>query len=709
MVNASTWSDALGCLRGVFAFLPLLLAPGYCVAWAVDFLGFRGRTLGERLSWGVAFSFGLTTIAAVELAKFASLSAVCWFAAICAAAFLIILAVDLWRHRPATEWSRPAIVLAAVWIAFVVLELMDVGIGNRLYLSVTVYDHSMRTAFVDSVLRTGVPPANPLFWPGHAAPMRYYYFWYVLCGAAARLGHVTARQAMIASVVWAGFGLGAIIVLYCRHFLSVNRSGGTLFGARRWPRLAVAVGLLAVTGLDILPVLVKAIARMPTDPDMEWWGPDQVTSWIDSLLWVPHHIAGLVCCLFGFLLVWISKGMSPGRRVGCAVVAGLAFASAFGLTTWVALAFAILMLIWMLWAIWLEYASRPRLPVLLGAGLVAMLALAPYLAELRAAPRSASGAAVERSISDNARDLLRFGVRHPIDPEPLLRVPGVSAFAKAHPRTEDAVAGLILLLPGYFVELGLYGLVLVAAFVASRRSGIDEAVRTSLMLASTGLVLSTFLRSTVIQNNDFGFRSILIAQFFLLLLAVMWCEGAFGETKGSMRTAMQGMLWLGLAGSVYQIVELRLYLPVEDALRRPDVSGLAERAMVWGHGFEVMDRRVPRDAVVQFNLDQPSEVFRFPPMMMAGRQMASGYSDCLSAFGGDPAACPRVMGGIARLFGGQERGGAVRDACHRLGIQYLVATRWDDVWFDPQSWVWMLPAVVHTGDLRVVDCVTTLP
>ena len=93
-------------------------------------------------------------------------------------------------------------------------------------------------------------------------------------------------------------------------------------------------------------------------------------------------------------------------------------------------------------------------------------------------------------------------------------------------------------------------------------------------------------------------------------------------------------------------------------------------------------------------------------MMMVGRQMVSGYSYCLSAFGGDAAACPAVMAGVSRLFGGQDRGGAVRDECNRLGVRYLVATRWDDVWFDPQSWVWMLPAVVHTGDMRVVDCVS---
>ncbi|HEY2399291.1 MAG TPA: hypothetical protein VGI23_03000, partial [Steroidobacteraceae bacterium] len=400
MVNASTWGDALGCLRGVIGFLPLLLAPGYCMAWAIDLLGFRGRSLSERLTWGIALSFGLTTIVGVELAKYVSLAAVCWLAAFCAVAFAGLLMADLWRRRSG-EWNRAAFWFVTAWILFVVIELMDVGAGNKLYLSVTVYDHSLRTAFVESVLRTGVPPVNPLFWPGHAAPMRYYYFWYVLTAAAARLGHVAARQAMIASVAWAGLGLGATVTLYCRHFLNADRGGGTLLGRHR-SRLTLALGLLAITGLDILPVLAQAIAHMPTDADMEWWAEDQVTSWIDSLLWVPHHIAGLVCCLFGFLLVWMSKRLNVAQRFGCAVIAGLAFASAFGLTTWVAVAFAMVMLVWMLWSIWLEPASRPRVPVLLGAALVATLALAPYLAELRTMPFSGAAPIVERSIGDSA-------------------------------------------------------------------------------------------------------------------------------------------------------------------------------------------------------------------------------------------------------------------------------------------------------------------
>ena len=760
LVSALTWGDILGCLRSVAAFAAVLLAPGYCLAWVCNLLEFRGRALGERLAWGVALSFGCMTIVSVLLAKYISLAAVCWLAGICAlgCAGIAVQEACSRRHSSglANKWRLIGTGIAVAWVLFVIFELVDVSVGNRLYFSVTVFDHALRTAFVDAILRTGVPPANPLFWPGHAVPMRYYYFWYVLTAAAARLGAATARQAMIASVAWAGFGLAATLELYCRHFLRSASEGGSDTPqlavssqpshetTARWmahpPRLAVALALLTVTGLDILPVLVKALLRMPTDGDMEWWSAAQVSSWMDSLLWVPHHIAGLVCCLLGFLLVWMSKGLSRGRRAGCGLIAGLSFASAFGLSTWVAVAFAMVMAAWMVWALVWERGSRPRVPVLLFAGLVAAAALLPYLAELHGETSAtnavlANGSASsdgKASIANDGTHLLRFGVRHIIPADSVQGFGWIARLAQAHPSAEDAGAGLVLLLPGYFVELGFYGLVLLAALWAMRRRKFDETARTALLLAVAGLVVSSFLRSTIVENNDFAMRSILIAQFFLLLLAVVWWEGGLGETNRFLRGTMLAMAWIGLAGSVYQVVTLRIYLPVEEMLGRPEVSGLAESALALRQGFDAMDRRVARNAVVQYNTEQPGEFFYLAEVMQAGHQMALATPGCGAAFGGDVRACKGVEQGVARLFslhsspdlppGGALLGASsdtkgrgpspgralsaaeARDQCDRLAVSYLIATRWDAVWSDPRAWVWTLPTVVDTNEVRVVDC-----
>jgi hypothetical protein len=523
---------------------------------------------------------------------------------------------------------------------------------------------------------------------------------------------------MMASVVWSGFGLAATLELYCRHFLRGSEE------RRRTPRLALALGLLAVTGLDVLPALVKFLLHLPTDGDMEWWSTESVSSWMDSLIWVPHHIAGLICCLFGFLLVWMSKGPSMRQRALCGLIAGLSFASSFGLSTWVALAFALVLSVWLLWvAVW-ERESRVRLPALLTAAVIAVVLLMPYLHELRAVssagPLNSAGstgtAAAGGSTVESASHLLRFGVRRIIDPEGLLALPWFAS-EQAGPRHlagfADVVLRLALLIPGYFVELGFWGFVLGIAVAAARRKALDESLRTALVLTLATLCITTFLRSTVIGNNDFGYRSVLIAQFFLVLLAVGWCEGAcgiaVGRFRGSrLRFAMLAMLWLGVAGTVYQAIELRLYLPVEEALGRPDEIGLSEHAMALRLASEEMQGRVSESAILQFNTGQPSDFFRFQQILYAGRQIVSAFPGCAAEFGGSEAACPPIRASVARLFepvkGVALSADQARAECGRIGASDLLATRWDGVWFDRSGWVWTLPVAVDTGDVRIVNC-----
>jgi hypothetical protein len=181
-----------------------------------------------------------------------------------------------------------------------------------------------------------------------------------------------------------------------------------------------------------------------------------------------------------------------------------------------------------------------------------------------------------------------------------------------------------------------------------------------------------------------------------------------------MRGAILAMLWIGVAGTAYQAGLLRVYLPAQERLERPETVGLAERAMAWRLGLGEMDRRVAKDAVVQFDTEQPNDFFGYAQILLAGRQMASALPTCAAGFGGDPAKCSGVEEGVERLFaqsGGRDSGQLgvlsaeeARVACGRLGVSDLVATRWDRVWADTEGWVWSLPAVVDTGEVRVLEC-----
>ncbi len=103
--NGVTVGDVLGCLRCGACFAPLLLAPGYCLAWVADLAGFRSRGVGERLAWAVALSFATTPIVAVELAKYGSLTAVCWLGAACSAGLLGLAVAAVGARLPA-QWRR---------------------------------------------------------------------------------------------------------------------------------------------------------------------------------------------------------------------------------------------------------------------------------------------------------------------------------------------------------------------------------------------------------------------------------------------------------------------------------------------------------------------------------------------------------------------------------------------------------------------------
>ena len=698
MVDARTLVDVLGCVRALAGFALVMMPPGYVAGRVCGIPGWRPAEQQERLLWSVALSFAVVPIAAVLLVKYPGWRwalaglLICWVAA-----GSQMLSTRRTGERRPLRWIWW--LAASGWSAFSIAELIDVSTPGHLYLSSTIFDHALRTAFVDAVMRTGVPPANPLFWPGHPAAMRYYYFWYVVVASVAKLTGTTARQAMIASVTWAGFGLAAAIGLYGRRFLP-SAAG------KKHTRLIVGVALLGVAGLDLLPTVAKLLTHVPADADIDWWAPDQVTTWLGTLLWVPHHLAGLVCCVTGFLLVWISATEPLERRLRCGALAGMAFASSFGLSIWVAIAFALSFCGWGIWAWWREQTSRPRVKMLAGAGVVSAVLLLPYLGELRGAPSGVeTGASAGADTQASAGLLLRFGVRRMIDDEPMRALPGFANLAKTHPRLEEAIADLLLLVPGYFAELGFWSVVLFAMLRARR---LDDAERSARALAIAGLFVTTFLRSTVVTNNDFGMRSALVVQFFGLLFGIRWMEGALGPRGKGIRRFAWALLWIGAASTGYEAVLLRVYLPAQERVGNRGMAGLSVYAAAMRDALTTMDARVDKAAVVQFDPDQPSDYFRYADVVLARRQLGSGFPSCTADFGGDPRDCKRVEAGAGALFAASGgvgiSAGEARALCAGLGTTTLVATRWDDVWHDPRSWVWNLPKVVGTEYVRVVNC-----
>ena len=677
--------DLGGSLWGTAVFAVAMFAPGYLVGRATNVCAFRTRGLREQMAWSLALSLGAGTIFLVALVWVAGVVAAGWVLA----ASTLIAGVMWLRAGVKADLSRKQAMACAaaflIWTLVVVLSLVDLPHGGGLAMSVTSFDHAVRTAMVGTVMRTGVVPANPLYWPGHAAPLRYYYFWYVTCGVVARLAHITARQALIASCVWPMVAVAAMLALYGRYLLGWS---GEMLRRRWW----MSVALMSVTGLDIFMVLLSMSAGGTPDGDMEWWSISQVTSWADTFLWVPHHAMSMVCCMLCLLLLWMaSREAWASERMKLSVLAGLSFASGFGLSNYVGAAMAIVAVAWLVWRLFSPDRVRAFMACAIS-GLVAAVTVAPYVAQL-----------LHRHDGETrgAGGVLGFGVRMMLSPDILMGIPWLKSLAVHHEFAATQLSALLLLAPGYFVELGFFGFVLVMAM--RRQADRNEGESVLLFWTLAALAVSTFLCSQVISTNDFGIRATLLAQFCLLLLGV----GVLERCSRRAKVVLLSLALIGVIGTVFQVVVLRVSLPWQEATEDPDVTDLQRINYALRDAWSAADGLIPANARVQYNqVDNDNRQAAY--MIQARRQLISVDGGCAVTFGGDASACPGIEKAIRQLFPVQEKPTVAATQatalCKTLGAQYLVATRWDPAWQDAQGWVWQLPLVVERPEVRVVTC-----
>ena len=162
-----------------------------------------------------------------------------------------------------------------------------------------------------------------------------------MCAIPAHISGATSRVTLYGSCFWCGLLLAALIPIYLKHFL--NRK------SRLRTSAIVGICLIGVTGLDLVPTaILKFGARNSVPlPDMEWWDPVQVTSWLDAFIWVPLHVVSLVACLIAFLLIW-KASESPIKRHQALLLffAAIGFSSAAGLSILVTFTFALFLITW---------------------------------------------------------------------------------------------------------------------------------------------------------------------------------------------------------------------------------------------------------------------------------------------------------------------------------------------------------------------------
>jgi hypothetical protein len=706
-------------LAALPAFVPATVCTGYVAAWLTNLHDFRRRSIPERLCWSVVLSLAISTIASVLIGKAFSLNAVVAFFMAAALLCAAIVCIELRRFRKSgTRWQigwRPlgnqALALGLLWIALVILSLIDLQSNHQLFMSLTIFDHASRVNWTESILRTGVPPANPLYFYGGPANMRYYYFWNVICAAVSRMSHIPVRAVYIASCVWSGFIVAAIIGLYLKYFLFV--------GDRLRRQFLFTLSLIAVSGFNSVIRFWALFFRhggLPGPPQV--WPIEQFASWYDSFLFVPHHIASVVCCMFAFLLAWIDRPHGTRHTAAAIAVIAAALASSFGLSIYVAFGFFLLMILWALWQLAGERFFRPVVLMAAG-GAGALVLLLPYLFELR---HGTSG-----NHAGGSGSLFTFSVRETIPPADILATRLLQSLAHAHPFFSQCLARLVLLLPGLSIELGAF---LIALFIflipaLRRRIPLSPAQRTLVFLAVGMFLITSCIRSNVLNVNDFGIRAALILQFLTLLmlseiltapkLAASLPETTLSAAPGPsprwLRAVTRIAVIIGVITTIHQAIIFRFTIPIAVAVTHmrpvndPVAANISHNAYISAIGYRQLDAVIPNDAIVQPNPASTNAFWALIDDVNIDRQraIASDQPWCGSELGGDPSGCKPMAAAIDTLFRSADADQA-RATCRTYHIDYLVARIYDPAWQNKQSWVWTLTPLVNDPDFRALRC-----
>jgi hypothetical protein len=641
--------------------------------------------------------------------------------------------------------------LAILWAVICLVSLPDLQLGHRLYSTAAVADLGVRNAFVASAMHGGAPPANPFFFPGSIVKLRYYYYWYVMTAIPAAAAGVEPRAALFASSIWSGWLLAAAVSLFLKHF----------YGVRRRIRTAsvVAMALLGVTGLDILYVLVLYLKYRIVLSDMEVWDTDQVTSWTNSLLWVPHHVAATSACMLGFVFLWHAGRdleQTAQQRILLAVLAAMAFAGAAGLSVYVTFAFVLFLFAAALF--WLVTRRFQTVALFTAVAMLVLLLSAGYLHDLRAiGAHNGDTAAISATPAKQQPAFAILGLR---------QLPPTLGPALRRAVHENKLANIFLrpffLVPIMILEFGFFSLVaLRQGHHDWRERTIDAAADPAtpdlrdtrdirwlswLMLVS-GLWVALMMRSTVISNNDLSYRGVEIAQFILLVWGAAQLAGGRSHAdrlvtsrefpvpnaaiNPSFRVGWLAglLLFIGLVSSAYQLVMLRFYLYGSDRYgwTNPVIpqSEIGNRLGAINHelreAYASLDRVLPPSAKVQFGA-APKLDLQF--LFYSRYQQLDGiYPGCGTPFGGSEAECLRVGARIAPIFGIAESppatdrsafkivyvptlttAAAVYSLCRELGIDALVVTGEDPVWNDPDGWPHKMKPVFASDFVAAYTC-----
>ncbi len=718
----------------VFAFALVLLPLGHLTCRLTNLASFRERSWPERLLWTLSLSTPLTISTIVLLEHLLTLQSVSYLFGTLA---LISVTWSLLLARgkrvviePAVRWGLAAGCAIAIYI---ICATIPVESGDRIYESVAAADWSVRVPLVDAAIHHGEPLVNPFYGVNNQTPqIRYYYYWYLLCGLVGSLSHLPARAILTASDIWAVLTLTSTSFLLLKYLFRPKLSTTSL---KYLCLLLLPVG--CVIGLDILPIMTYLMRRPPIIfAEMDWWRArsDFSLSIHTAALYAPHHVAGIAAMLFSFLLLLAPEDTGILRlgeietkrhRWVRTMLAGLCAASIVGCSTYIALFLALACLTVMIGGTF--HKDHRTTVVMLAAGVIALLVSLPFLREVMTVP--AYGVLSSRHAAP-----LRFYMR-----STLLTKEGVNTLAMflgGHlGRASQSILRVFFFLGYLAIELGFLGYILAfrmkADWLDRRKLSAAQRAQWSLLF---GIALpALFLNSdTLAGSNDLGRH----AGLALRILLVLWAAPHVAhfirssEYRREFFNSARGWLViatvvLGLASQVYQALSQRFYLYASNKYWINESfppfpfmheSGLYYHDLYYGYAA-LNQRNAPRGRV----LYNPTSQLQSALMIYQSRFSVAPEPHCMAAFGGDIKSCIDAYPAIQNLFGGRtppDESGRMSDlytpqtatpakfvqVCGQHGVAVAVISDTDVVWRDSNSFVWHMPVFYATRHIRFLVC-----
>jgi hypothetical protein len=688
--------DLIGSLKAIGLFPLFVLVPGYATAWLLRLFEFRQRTTAFRIALSIPLSMAICPIATYLTGRFGSMNAVWVFYAVAAIYFLAVSLGQLRKAIP-RRFGLPRdlrifAIISAVWLAVAIFSLIDIQNGDRLYYPANAYDNSVHTEFIHSISATGIPPQNPFYLAGPPATLRYHYFWLLMCSLveSAGRGAVSARQALIGGIFWCGIGLMALVALYLRLFATGD-------AARFRRRVLTGILLLGITGLDIIPTLLlvalyaKGLINFVL-PSVELWN-EQVAWFVFSIFGSTHAVYSMMACFMGFLL--LSK--APDARGWTGVLryslpAALALASSIGASVYVSFVFAVFLIAWTGVTVWKRWYRETAALVLAGLGCVVLIY--PYLREVLPGPSSGGGAPLTLTVR-------AFAFAH--------LMPGWSAMT---PGWRLILANGPMIPLNYLLEFGFFFLVAIRKF-RKRGGGLSREELASVIMMAISLLICTFLRSSVIENNDLGWRGLLIAQFILLL----WAVDVVADYKSlaDERRLLTIFIVLGVAGSVYDLAINRFFPVLADDGIVPPLYWMStdrqfgKRTYASRYAYEFARKVTPATAAIQFN---PKVAIEDATVMLySDRRFVAADMGCNIAFGGDPKLCAAAVSRLLDFYSvpAKPDSQSIADVCRNIPAAVMIAKDTDPVWASHGSWVWTEKPIFANRYIRLFGCPRTGP